>query len=196
MGLNISWNQSMRYWCSAEISHDIHPYNSTTLQPFKFTILQHNPSNQLITQTGLGLKLAHYLRDFGFVWTGPDWTGPEWTGPNETGPDRTGPDRTRPDRAGPDRTGPCFTIRTCQVTKFCTILQILVEILTFPASSHGITAELIWLLTWELSSDHLVIVCRKATFCHLLLHEAHLCLCEEIVVEDEERGGRQCLLPV
>ena len=158
LGLNISWNQSMRYWCSAEISHDIHPYNCTTLQPFKFTTLQHNPSNQLITQTG-----------------------PDWTGPNQT---------------GPDRTGPCFTISTCQVTKICTILQILLEIHTFPASSQLVSTVLIWLLTWELSSDHLVIVCNKATFCHLLLHEAHLCLCEEIVVEDEERGGRQCLLPV
>ena len=81
LGLNISWNQSMRYWCRAEISHDIHPYNCTTLQPFKFTTLQHNPSNQLITQTGLGLKLAHYLRDFGFVWTGPDQTEPDHASP-------------------------------------------------------------------------------------------------------------------
>ena len=40
------------------------------------------------------------------------------------------------------------------------------------------------------------ILCNNATFCHLLLHEAHLCLCEKIVVEDEERGGGQYFLPV
>ena len=58
LGLNISWNQSMRYWCSAEISHDIHPYNCTTLQPLKFTTLQHNPSNQFNHSNWTGAKTS------------------------------------------------------------------------------------------------------------------------------------------
>ena len=77
----------MRYWCWAEISHEIcshdilmfgwniswrRPYNRTTLQPYNLTTIQpyNNPSYQfinLITQTGLLLKLAHHLRDFGLV---------------------------------------------------------------------------------------------------------------------------------
>ena len=50
---------------------------------------------------------------------------------------------------------------------------------------------------WIHLAAHLIIVICSlfAIFCHLLLHEAHLCLCEEIVVEDEEGGGRQYFLP-